>query len=82
MQRAVSSNRPSEFIPIAADAFPMTVIQHGAGAALFNCGITAGVEYCRVHISALFQIILFRVILFVDSIAANGGKSASSQADT
>jgi len=44
MQRATSGNPPAVFFTIAADAFPMTIIQHGAGAVCFYGGITAGVR--------------------------------------
>lgn len=43
MQRAAFRDPPAMFLSVPTDAFPMTVIQHGAGAALFDCGVTAGV---------------------------------------
>lgn len=64
MQRAVSSNPPTMFLSISPYSPPVTVIEYGAIAALFNCGITAGVECRRVHISPLFQIILSVIKLF------------------
>ena len=55
MQRAISSNPPAMFLSVSPYSPPVAVVEYGAGAALFNCGITAGVR-CFVHISPLFQI--------------------------
>jgi len=67
MQRAAFRDPPAMFLSVPTNAFPVTVIEYGAGAACDNGGITAGVGDCRIHLSPRFPISPFRVIWFVES---------------
>jgi hypothetical protein len=97
MQRAVFIQPKAEPF-FAHDSFAPRVVIHGAGAALFDCFVAAGVGFHGVPLISLLIVLsgvlarcsLLCMVFFFSSLmfcscysgTAYGGKSASSQADT
>ena len=99
MQRAARRYPVAVILAVAHDSPAVGVIHHGAGAALFDCGVAAGVgcghgvplissqpafAVARLGCALLHLAFFFSSLMSCScySVAANGGESASSQADT
>ena len=96
MQRAAFRDPPAMFLTVSPYSPPVTVIEYGAGAALFNCGITAGVGFYAVPLISLLIVLsgvlarcsLLCMVFFFSSLmfcscysgAAYGGKSTTLSA--